>query len=53
VSFVGEREVAQLISEGNGTKQVAAALSLSIKTAETHRNNIMRKSASIPSRSWS
>jgi len=38
-----EREVVQLISEGNGTRQVAEALSLSVKTAETHRNNIMRK----------
>jgi DNA-binding NarL/FixJ family response regulator len=38
-----EREVVQLISEGYATKEVAVALTLSVKTAETHRNNIMRK----------
>jgi DNA-binding NarL/FixJ family response regulator len=38
-----EREVLQLISEGKATKEVAAALSISIKTAETHRRNLMEK----------
>jgi DNA-binding NarL/FixJ family response regulator len=38
-----EREVLQLISEGKGTKEVAMHLSVSIKTAETHRRNIMEK----------
>jgi DNA-binding NarL/FixJ family response regulator len=38
-----EREVVQLIAEGKSTKEVAVALQLSVKTAETHRSNIMRK----------
>jgi DNA-binding NarL/FixJ family response regulator len=38
-----EREVVQLIAEGKSTKEVAVALRLSVKTAETHRSNIMRK----------
>jgi DNA-binding NarL/FixJ family response regulator len=38
-----EREVLQLIAEGRSSKEVAAALNLSVKTAETHRANIMRK----------
>lgn len=38
-----EREVVQLLAEGSCTKEVAVALGLSVKTAETHRNNIMRK----------
>jgi DNA-binding NarL/FixJ family response regulator len=38
-----EREVIQLVAEGKTTKEVAAALSLSVKTAETHRTNLMRK----------
>jgi DNA-binding NarL/FixJ family response regulator len=38
-----EREVIQLVAEGRTTKEVAAALSLSVKTAETHRTNLMRK----------
>jgi DNA-binding NarL/FixJ family response regulator len=38
-----EREVVQLIAEGKATKEVAAMLSMSVKTAETHRSNIMRK----------
>jgi len=38
-----EREVVQLIAEGKSTKEVAIALQLSVKTAETHRSNIMRK----------
>jgi len=38
-----EREVLQLISEGQTTKEVAVTLGISIKTAGTHRTNIMRK----------
>lgn len=38
-----EREVIQLVAEGKTTKEVAAALRLSVKTAETHRTNLMRK----------
>lgn len=38
-----EREVVQLLAEGNGNKEVADALGISIRTAETHRANIMRK----------
>ena len=38
-----EREVIQLVAEGRTTKEVATALSFSVKTAETHRTNLMRK----------
>lgn len=38
-----EREVIQLVAEGKTTKEIATALSLSVKTAETHRTNLMRK----------
>ena len=38
-----EREVLQLIAEGKATKQVATSLQVSIKTAETHRRNLMEK----------
>lgn len=38
-----EREVIQLVAEGKTTKEIASALSLSVKTAETHRTNLMRK----------
>ena len=38
-----EREVLQLIAEGKATKEVAAMLSVSVKTAETHRRNLMEK----------
>src|ERR1700678_999701 len=38
-----EREVIQLVAEGKSTKEVATALCLSVKTAETHRTNLMRK----------
>jgi DNA-binding NarL/FixJ family response regulator len=35
--------VVQLLAEGKSTKEVASHLDLSVKTAETHRSNIMRK----------
>jgi DNA-binding NarL/FixJ family response regulator len=38
-----EREIVQLLAEGKSTKEVASVLDLSVKTAETHRSNIMRK----------
>jgi DNA-binding NarL/FixJ family response regulator len=38
-----EREVIQLLAEGKTSKEVAVALHLSVKTAETHRTNLMRK----------
>jgi DNA-binding NarL/FixJ family response regulator len=38
-----EREVLQLIAEGHTTKEIASLLSVSVKTVETHRRNIMRK----------
>jgi DNA-binding NarL/FixJ family response regulator len=40
-----EREVVQLLAEGKSSKEVAVVLGLSVKTAETHRSNIMRKLA--------
>jgi DNA-binding NarL/FixJ family response regulator len=38
-----EREVLQLIAEGQKTKQVAASLGISLKTAESHRTHLMKK----------
>lgn len=38
-----EREIVQLIAQGRNSKDVAAVLGISVKTAETHRANIMRK----------
>src|SRR5262249_17522375 len=38
-----EREVLQLLAEGQANKEVAAALGISTKTAETHRARIMAK----------
>src|SRR5712671_792971 len=38
-----EREIVQLLSEGRSSKEVASFLGISVKTAETHRANIMRK----------
>ena len=38
-----EREVLQLMAEGHSTKQIAATLFLSVKTIETHRQQIMEK----------
>jgi DNA-binding NarL/FixJ family response regulator len=38
-----QREIVQLLAEGNSSKEVAVALGLSVKTAETHRANIMER----------
>ena len=38
-----EREVLQLMAEGNSTKQIAQKLHISVKTVETHRRQIMSK----------
>ena len=38
-----EREIVQLLADGKSSKEVANALKISVKTAETHRANIMRK----------
>jgi DNA-binding NarL/FixJ family response regulator len=38
-----QREIVQLLAEGKSSKEVAVALNLSVKTAETHRANIMRR----------
>lgn len=38
-----ERQVLQLVAEGNTTKEVAAVLGISVKTAESHRVKIMEK----------
>jgi DNA-binding NarL/FixJ family response regulator len=40
-----EREIVQLLAEGNSNKDIARVLKISVKTAETHRSNIMRKMA--------
>jgi two-component system, NarL family, response regulator NreC len=38
-----EREVLQLLAEGNPTREIAAKLFVSVKTIETHRRQIMEK----------
>jgi DNA-binding NarL/FixJ family response regulator len=38
-----ERQVIQLIAEGQSNKEAASTLGLSVKTVEAHRGNIMRK----------
>ena len=38
-----EREILQLMAEGNSTKQIALQLHVSVKTIETHRQHIMDK----------
>ncbi len=38
-----EREVAQLIAEGQSTREISETLTISVKTVETHRMNIMKK----------
>jgi DNA-binding NarL/FixJ family response regulator len=38
-----ERQVLQLIAEGKTTKEIASLLGISVRTAETHRSNLMEK----------
>jgi two-component system, NarL family, response regulator NreC len=38
-----EREIVQLLAEGKSNKEVADALGISVRTAETHRASILRK----------
>ena len=38
-----ERQVLQLVAEGNTTKQIALILGVAVKTAETHRVKVMEK----------
>lgn len=38
-----EREILQLIGEGHTTKEIAARLCISARTADVHRTNIMQK----------
>ena len=38
-----ERQVLQLVAEGKTTKEIAALLGISVKTAESHRSNMMDK----------
>jgi DNA-binding NarL/FixJ family response regulator len=38
-----ERQVLQMIGEGNTSKEIAALLGISVKTAESHRTRLMHK----------
>ncbi|HEY1764914.1 MAG TPA: response regulator transcription factor [Opitutaceae bacterium] len=38
-----EREILQLVAEGNSTKVIATKLGISSKTVDNHRTNLMRK----------
>lgn len=38
-----EKEILQMIAEGNNTSEIGKFLSVSVKTVETHRKNIMDK----------
>lgn len=38
-----QREILQLIAEGQSTKQIAALLGVSVKTVETHRADLMER----------
>jgi DNA-binding NarL/FixJ family response regulator len=38
-----ERQYLQLLAEGKSTKEIAALLDISVKTAETHRRNLLIK----------
>lgn len=38
-----QREILQLVAEGQGTRQIAERLFLSVKTVETHRGQIMQR----------
>jgi DNA-binding NarL/FixJ family response regulator len=38
-----QREVLQLLAEGNNTKEIARRLSISAKTVEAHRSQVMER----------
>lgn len=38
-----ERQIVQLLAEGKTSKEIATVLDISVKTADTHRANLMRK----------
>jgi DNA-binding NarL/FixJ family response regulator len=38
-----QRQILQLMAEGHGTRQIAERLSLSVKTIETHRAQVMQR----------
>jgi len=38
-----EREVVQLVSEGKTSREIASLIGVTVKTAESHRNNVMLK----------
>jgi DNA-binding NarL/FixJ family response regulator len=38
-----EREIVQLLGEGQSNKEIAESLNISVKTVETHRSHIMEK----------
>jgi DNA-binding NarL/FixJ family response regulator len=38
-----QRQILQLVTEGQGSRQIAVRLSLSVKTVETHRAQIMQR----------
>jgi DNA-binding NarL/FixJ family response regulator len=38
-----ERQVLQLVAEGNTTREIANILSVSVKTADSHRTRLMKK----------
>jgi DNA-binding NarL/FixJ family response regulator len=40
---IREKEVLQLVAEGHSTRQIAQNLYVSVKTIETHRQNVMAK----------
>jgi len=40
---IRQREVLQLIAEGLSTKEIASELGISLKTAQTHRANVMHR----------
>ena len=38
-----QKQILQILAEGKSSKELAVALNISVKTAETHRANIMRR----------
>ena len=38
-----EREILQLVAEGQSSKEIASLLNLSVYTVETHRAHVMQK----------